>query len=279
MAGRLELAAGDPRKPQVPSVPDKVRSIVVASSRPRTGKTLLARLLADHLSLTGEPRKLFDTDAADKKLRAFFPDETTVVDVERVPDQMKLFDSLTAPERTSQIVDLTHRSFAKFFNLLREIDYVAEARANGVDPIIFYIPDIEAESYEQAVAIREHFHDCAFVLVRNAALGEPGREAARGEGYAALASHSPTLVLAKLDPFIVSAIEDPRLSLSEFARRVAAKDAAPPLAPGQMSMAYMSLEARNEIAGWLQLVFGEIRRALRDADLHARILAHDRFGA
>lgn len=279
MAGRLELAAGDQRNPQVPSVPDKVRSIVVASSRPRTGKTLLARLIADHLSLIGEPRKIFDTDAADKKLHAFFPHETTVVDLDRVPDQMKLFDSLTAPERTSQIVDLTHRSFAKFFNLMRDIDYVAEARANGVDPIIFYIPDIEADSYEQGLTIREHFHDCAFVLVKNAALGEPGREAARSEGYSALASHSPTLVLAKLDPFIVSAIEDPRLSLSEFTRRLAAKDAAPPLAPGQMSMAYMSLEARNEIAGWLHLVFTEIRRALRDADLHARILAHDRFGA
>jgi hypothetical protein len=259
-------------------VPEKVRSIIVASSRARTGKTLLARLIADHFSLLGIPRRLFDTDAADKKLRGYFP-EATVVDLERVPDQMKLFDTLSSADQTTQIIDLTHRSFAKFFGLMRDIDYVAEAQANGVETVIFYIPDIEPDSYEQGLSIREHFRDAAFVLVKNGAIGEPGRDASRSEAFAALASHNSTLVLPKLDPFFVSAVEDPRLSLSEFTRRLAAKDSAPPLPPGQMSMAYMSREARNEIAGWLQVSFQEIRRSFRDADLHARILAHDRFGA
>ena len=260
-------------------MPEKVRSIIVASSRARTGKTLLARLIADHFSLLGIPRRIFDTDAADKKLRSYFPDEATVVDLERVPDQMKLFDTLATPDQTSQIVDLTHRSFTKFFGLMREIDYVPEAQANGIETVIFYIPDSEAESYEQGLSLREHFRGAAFVLVKNAALGEPSREATRSEAFAVLASHNSTLIMPKLDPFFVSAVEDPRLSLSEFTRRLAAKDSAPPLSPGQMSMAYMSREARNEIAGWLQVAFQEIRRAFRDADLHARILAHDRFGA
>lgn len=259
-------------------MPEKVRSIIVASLRARAGKTLLARLIAEHLSLLGEPRRIFDTDAADKKLHGYFP-EATVVDLERVSDQMKLFDTLASADRTSQIIDLTHRSFTKFFGLMRDIDYVAEALANDVETVIFYIADTEAESYEQGLSVREHFRDAAFVLVKNAALGEPSRDAVRNEAFSSLTSHGSSLVLPKLDPFFVSAVEDPRLSLSEFTRRLAAKDSAPPLPPGQLSMAYMSLEARNEIAGWLQVAFQEIRRAFRDADLHARILAHDRFGA
>ena len=76
----------------------------------------------------------------------------------------------------------------------------------------------------------------------------------------------PLMRLAKLDPFFVTAMDDPRLSLSEFMRRSMLRQAPPPLAPAQMSLAYLSLETRNAIAAWLQSAFDEIRRALTEAD-------------
>lgn len=257
----------------------KQHVLIVASLRPRTGKTLLARLLAEYLTLSGDPRVVFDTDDAEPRLSQFFPKEAKVIDLDRVPDQMKLFDTLTAEPGKSQVIDLTHRSFAKFFNLMRDIGYADEAKAAGVEPVIFFILDGSAESYQQALALRERFRDCGLVLVSNDIVSEPSRAALNSSGMIGLAGHKPQMRLPLLDPFFVSALEDTRLSLSEFMRRSAQGDAAPPLAPDRMSLAYLSLEARSGISTWLTPLFNEFRRALQYTDLQARILAHDRFGA
>jgi hypothetical protein len=259
-------------------VPENKHVLIVASPRPRVGKTLVARILADHLTLIGEPRQLFDTDAADRRLSTFFPDNTTVVDLERVPDQMKLFDSLAAQPAVSQVIDLTHRSFAKFFKLVREIGYFAEAKAVGLEPVVFYIPDGEPESYEQGLALRDRFRESGFVLVKNAYVGEPSRETLQNRSFKTLAGHSPYVALRLLDPFLHSTVEDVRLSLSDFAKRSMFKQASTPLPPEQVSLAYLSLEARDGIAGWLRPILTDIRLALRATDLQARVLAHDRFG-
>jgi hypothetical protein len=240
---------------------------------------MLARLIAEYLTLNGEMRLLFDTDAVERRLAAYFPNGTTVVDLDRVPDQMKLFDSLGASPAMSQVIDLTHRSFSKFFKLMQDIDYVAEARQAGIHPVILFIPDTTAESYDQGVGVREGFRDAGFVLVRNLGLGEPGRERQPSGSFDALLSHKPHIVIPRLDQFTLSAIEDPRLSLSEFMRRAATRDVLAPVPPSQLSIAYLSLEARNGITYFLKKTFDEIRRAIRDVDLRADIVAHDRFGA
>jgi hypothetical protein len=110
-------------------------------------------------------------------------------------------------------------------------------------------------------------------------VSEPTRAALNSSGMIGLAGHKPQMRLPLLDPFYISALEDERLSLSEFMRRSAQGDAAPPMALGQMSLAYLSIEARSGITTWLTPLFNEFRRALQHTDLQARILAHDRFGA
>jgi hypothetical protein len=259
-------------------VPENKHVLIVASPRPRVGKTLVARILADHLTLVGEPRRLFDTDAAERRLSTFFPDNTTVVDLERVPDQMKLFDSLAAQPPVSQVIDLTHRSFAKFFKLVREIGYFAEAKAVGLEPVIFYIPDSEPDSYEQGwlCAIVSATADLFWSRTRMWA-NRAGRPL-QNRSFLTLAGHSPNVALKLLDPFLHSTVEDVRLSLSDFAKRSIFKQAATPLPPDQVSLAYLSLEARDGIAGWLRPILTDIRLALRATDLQARVLAHDRFG-
>jgi hypothetical protein len=261
------------------SDPKKQHVLIVSSLRPRTGKTLLARLLAEYLTFSGVPRVVFDTDAADPKLSSYFPNDAKVVDLDRVPDQMKLFDTLVSHPGKSQVIDLTHRSFAKFFNLMRDIGFADEAKAAGVEPVVFFILDGTAEAYDQALALRERFRDTGLVLMTNDFVGEPSRGALNSSGMIGLAGHKPQMRLPVLDPFYVSALEDPRLSLSEFMRRATQGDAAPPLPMGQMSLAYLSIEARSGITTWIAPLFNEFGRTLKYTDLQARILAHDRFGA
>ncbi len=259
-------------------MPDTKHVLIAASIRPRTGKTLLARLLAGHIALSGGRRAIFDTDAADRRLSAYFPDEAAVIDLDRVPDQMKLFDTLFTSPDVSQVVDLTHRSYGKFFRLMQDMGYAEEAKALGVEPVVFYIPDGSKESYDEGFALRERFKNCGFVLVRNECVGEPGREALNSPGMIGLSGHKPHLRLPVLDPFFASAIDDTKLSLSDFLRHASKGEGLPPLSPGSMPIAYLSLEARRGISSWLQIAFNEVRRALQYTDIQARIVAHDRFG-
>lgn len=260
-------------------MPVKRHILISASIRPRTGKTLLARLLAGHVALAEGKRILFDTDDTERRLAAYFPGETTVINLDRVPDQMKLFDTVSSRPEASQVIDLTHRSFAKFFQLMQDTGYVTEAKAAGLEPVIFFIPDGSAESFDQAFTLRERFKDCGFVLVHNAAVAEPGREAMNSRGMIGLSGHKPVIRLPLLDPFFASAIDDEQLSLSDFVRQTAQRDVPGSLQPGRLSLAFLSLEARHGISAWLQGAFAEIRRALQYTDIQAEIIAHERFGA
>ena len=236
-------------------MPGKSFAIIVASPRARTGKTLLARLIAEHFLLQGANPQLFDTDAAERKLASYFPDRTAVVNLERVPDQMKLFDRPAAPDPDTQVIDLTHRSFQKFFQMMEEIDYPAETRALGIAPAIFYLPARDADSHEQGRLLRERFDDCSFVVVENAALGEIAREARQSQAYGALRAQPLRLSLPQIDPFFAGAIDDARLSLSDFLRQPQTR---PPTS--RLPFAYLSLEARAAITAWLKQSFREIGR-------------------
>ena len=233
----------------------KSYTYIVASLHGRTGKTLLARLIADQAMHAGEHPEIFDTDAAERTLAACFPARAMTIDLDRVTDQMKLFDTLTAPAAVPRVVDVTHRAFRKFFKLMQEIGYAAEARARGIEPVIVYIVDREAESYEQGRILRDHFKDCHFIVVENALIGKPDKQTQQNDHYRALAAHDLNLYMPILDPMFAGVIGDPKLSLSEFMH-----DAPVERPTGELSLAHLSLEARASIRAWLKEMFGEIRR-------------------
>lgn len=222
-------------------------AIIVASARARSGKTLLARLLAENFILSGQRPAIFDTDAVAAPLVARFPNDALALDIERVTDQMALFDGLANPAAHSRIVDLTHGSFKKFFDLMLESDYVREARANGIQPVIFYIAGTDQEAFEQANDLRDRIGNCPFVFVENAVLGEIKQSIRNGGEFRALADLPTRMLIPDLDPFFMEVIEEPDVSLSEFIREPTMK---------------MSPETRAAIRSWLMKVLGEIYRVL-----------------
>src|SRR5690349_14622076 len=110
-----------------PRPPDPKRSVparpsvaaIVASLHARTGKTLLARVLADYFILSGIRPLLFDTDTTERTLHAAFPYDTVVVDPAEVRDQMILFDTLAAHSRLARVVDVAHHAQRKFFKVMQ----------------------------------------------------------------------------------------------------------------------------------------------------------------
>jgi len=239
---------------------------IVASLHGRSGKTVFARLLADYTILQGSTPNLFDTDTVEKKLTSSFPEQSVLIDLAKVTDQMKLFDTLLVPSRNPRIVDLTHRSFSKFFNLLLEMGFVAEAKLHDIETVIFYIPDRETESYQQGVSLRELFKDCHIIVVENALLGQPSDYVQRSNSYKTLMQKALTMRLPALDPLFVNVVDDPQLSLSDFSKAVEGE-----YPPAQKTIAYLSLEARFSIRAWLADAFAEIGRIIKTVRLRAEM--------
>jgi hypothetical protein len=224
---------------------------IVASTRGRNGKTLLARLLAENFILAGERPAIFDTDAVERSLCRCFPRDGVVIDLDRVTDQVGLFEALAAPSVNSRVVDLTHRSFKKFFDLMLDSDYVFEARARAIEPVVFFIAGPDVDSYEHGRQLRGRLGDCSFVVVEQQYLGPVQSFTQRSVGYRTLADNRLRMAIPALDPVMAEIVDDPTLSLSEFMRQP----------PPDLSYA-----ARDAIRGWLLRVFREISRILRSVE-------------
>jgi hypothetical protein len=247
--------AGAPRPP--PST-----AAIVASLHGRTGKTLLARILVDYFVLSGTRPLAFDTDAAARTLRASFPHDTVVVDLDVVRDQMTLFDTLATRSPEPRVVDVSHHVLRKFFKVMEESNLVAEARARRVEPIIFYLADRDPDAYQEARLLRDRFAECALVLVENVFVGAPKDLTRRGPGYRAMADHPLRMTLPRLDPGIAEAVEEGDLSLSDIISRPLSRATA--AEPGALAF-----EDRELLRAWLLHIFRDIHRVTRAVQANA----------
>jgi hypothetical protein len=238
---------------------------MVCALHAHSGKTLLARLLAEHFILKGSGPLIFDTDAVERRLTACFPYDAIVLDLARVRDQMALFDTLAKPFAAPRVVDVSHAALEKFFTLMRDTDFVFEARVNGVVPVIFYITDRDRDSLDQAVALRDRFADCAFVAVENAFLPRPNASVRQGEAYRTLVAHPLRVFMPELDEDLAELVEDPGRSLSALMRE--------PLSRSEDRRNELSFDARAELRAWLMRVLKDIHRALAGVDARAEAMA------
>jgi hypothetical protein len=230
---------------------------IVASLHARTGKTLLARVLADYFILSGRRPLLFDTDVAECRLSASFPHATMVVDPAHVPDQMTLFDTLALAAPEARVVDVSHQSYRKFFRVMHDIGFLAEARERGIEPVVFYIADRNADSYEEAVRLGERSGGCSVVAVENGMLGVPPEPVRKSSAYQMFVRQELHITVPLLDPASALALADPEFSLSAFMRQpLGLTDV--PLAP-QTS----PLDARGPLRSWVIKLFKDIHRITR----------------
>ena len=228
-------------------------AVIIASRRGRSGKTLLARTLVDYFVLSGARPHIFDTDVVEQGLQRSFP-EALVINLSLVADQMLLFDTLANPAPGPRIVEITAFWLTKFFQLMQDTDFVAESRSQGVEPVVFYIPDRKVDSFEAAVVLRDIFADCPFVVVQNGFFKTPAN-VQQSPACKALRKHKWQFTMPELTDRAVDAIEA-GLSLSEFMRQPISSTGAS-LVPDDLTP-----ESRMVLRRWTFKMFQEIRRVL-----------------
>ena len=144
---------------------------IVASPRPRVGKTLLARLLTDFHLQEGRAVAAFDLNAGEGTLAQFLPEHVTRSAIDDIKGQMALFDRLIADDGTTKIVDLGHASFEPFFALAHQFGFAEEARSRGIAPAVLYLLTPDRTSVEAYRSLRSRLSEAMLVPVHNEILG------------------------------------------------------------------------------------------------------------
>ena len=116
---------------------------IVASPRPRVGKTLLARMLAEFFRSAERPVAAFDVNPDEFALVDYLPGYTAVASIGDTKGQIALFDQVLAIDRTPKVIDLGHAGFDRFFIVIQEIGFAEEARRRGAMPVVLFLADAD----------------------------------------------------------------------------------------------------------------------------------------
>ncbi len=209
---------------------------MVASPRPRVGKTLLARLLLEFHVGEGRHVEGFDLGGGGEAAFArFLPSHVRAATVADVRAQMALFDRLIEPDGVHKVLDIGHACFARFFAVARDIDFVAEAWRRAIAASVLYIMTPDEEAANAFTGLSALLPPTALTPVHNEMLGALLHRNKYGLfGRGTMIMHVPAL-----PPGLGRWIDHPQFSF-----------AAIPSAP---------TAARDEIARWLRRVHLEFR--------------------
>ncbi len=139
---------------------------IIASPRPRTGKTLIARLMIEFFRAGRRPLVGFDLNPREQALAIRFPKLVWPVDITTTRGQMELFDRLIADTASTKIIDLGYASFDQFFAVMAEIGFLAEARRRMIEPIVLFVSDPAAATIRSYAELRSRLA-ATFVPVHN----------------------------------------------------------------------------------------------------------------
>jgi len=156
-------------------MPQRTPVFIVTSSRPRVGKTLIARALIEFFLAQKRPVSAFDVNPDDFKLMDFLPAYTAAASVSDTRGEMALFDQIVAPDQVPKVVDLGHGLFDRFFAVMQQIDVCAEAERRGVAPMVLFIADPDERARQGYAMLTSRFPALAIVPVLNESVGQTAR--------------------------------------------------------------------------------------------------------
>jgi hypothetical protein len=175
---------------------------------------LIARLLTEFFIADGRRPLAFDANPDDPMLSRCLPEVTTRAAIGETMNQMALFDRLIVGDGRPKVVDLAPELFHGFFDLMAEIDFVAEARARGIDTLIFFLCENHPRSAEAYERLFARFPAAILVQVHNEGIGSHGFD-----DFPDLEIGAMPLRIAGLSPMLAGVVERPGFSFAEYVEK------------------------------------------------------------
>jgi len=171
--------------------------IFVGADKGGTGKTLTTRILLDLIQTLGLKARAFDAQWPGGDLHRF--NESTVIDIEKIEDQMKVFDDMKDDVLT--VVDLPAGMLSPTINALDEARLLEDVRAGTVKMVLLHVlgPTITSISEISSAAVK--IGGVKHLLVKNHISKDAGYfDWENGDTKAILDQMAPSMIdLANLD--------------------------------------------------------------------------------
>ncbi|HHN67860.1 MAG TPA: hypothetical protein ENK15_07480 [Thermopetrobacter sp.] len=148
------------------------RFFVICADRARTGKSLLARAVADWLTLEGEAPQLIDLDAPAFPLAERYPGRVEAADFGRTMGRVAVFDGIAQTPALTRVVDVPAAHEAAFLRDMQQLGLGEVLQEAGAEVVLFFLFTPTAASLNRALEVERMFPAARFQPVHNAALGE-----------------------------------------------------------------------------------------------------------
>jgi hypothetical protein len=209
---------------------------IVTSSRPRVGKTLIARALTEYFFVQNRPVAAFDVNPDEFKLIDHLPAYTAAASLNDTRGEMALFDQLVVPDGIPKVVDLGHALFDRFFSVMQQIDFVTATHRHGVSPMVLFLADPDERARQGYAMLRDRCPGLPVVPVFNEAIPQMSRY--RGNFLPTRRGGEPVRIPA-LTPVLRSVVERPGFSFVAYAAK--------------------TTDPTSELYGWMRRVFVTFR--------------------
>jgi hypothetical protein len=141
--------------------------IIVGADKGGVGKTTVARTLLDYFDAHQIPTRAFDTEAPKGTLKRFHPDITDVVDINLVPDQMKIFDTLHSADAAVTVIDVRAGLMSGTLKALRDIGFIDAAKKGQITFAVFHILGPTIASLDEIADTAAYLGDAKYFMVKN----------------------------------------------------------------------------------------------------------------
>jgi hypothetical protein len=191
-------------------------AFIVTSSRPRVGKTLVARALTEYFCTQHRLAQAFDVNPGDFKLIDYLPAYAAAASLDDTNGEMALFDQLIATDCLPKVVDLGHVVFERFFSVMQQIDLLVEAQRRRVAPMVLFITDADPRSLQGYAMLRDRFPGLPLVAVFNEHLPHLVRYR---DKFAPTRHGGEPILIPTFTPVLRSVIDRPGFSLLAYAAK------------------------------------------------------------
>jgi hypothetical protein len=212
-AVRDEAARHDgPREAASTAIP-RTPLFIVASPRPQVGKTFLARLLTDFLSLDSGSVFAFEIEPGADALTDYLPGITAAATISDTRGEVALFDQLVLEDGVAKVIDLGGAAYRRFFAIWDEIGFLGECGRRQIEPMILFAADDHQAACAAYADLQQRFPGALVVPVFNEAITK-GRQFRHKFPFNRAAS--VPLRIPFLAPGLKAVTQRPRFSFADF---------------------------------------------------------------
>jgi hypothetical protein len=141
--------------------------VLIGADKGGVGKTTVSRTLLDYFADRRVSARAFDTEVPKGTLKRFHPDVVDVVDINHVPDQMRIFDTVNSAAASVSLIDVRAGLMSPTLRILRNIGFIEAAKKGHLTFVVFHILGPSIASLDEIAETAAYLGDAKYFMVKN----------------------------------------------------------------------------------------------------------------